>query len=209
MAAAVYTNDLTDPRAGQYWRTLQTDICKSACRVTAGEFTENVSFKNAPGSYMARYIAGTKRAGYVPPKQWSFHPYKSGETRSTAKLSDLLKATRNVKYGTEVRRAPKLWLTEQGGRHFKYRASGLSIADSDASAASDLYYLVHALPPVSDRIVRFYAYQWQGAKGSPSDPNPENRFPWDSGVLDSAGNPRTMYDLYKACINRDPLYPTC
>jgi len=192
-------------RAGLFWRRLSAACKTRNCAVAAGDFLDDGTFNHdGAGSFWADYVdgMGTSNDGI-----WAWHAYNAGlkldrdlrnhnkpKARSTLRLRWFIQATRFAVAGGPT---PRIWLTEQGGLFMRHRTDDM---DPDPLAqqhqADDLQFLL-GLPALSDRITRYYNYQWIGTGPAPGGTYTGQ---FDAGLLttpDGAAT-RLAYGVYRA-----------
>jgi hypothetical protein len=109
---------------------------------------------------------------------WGLHNWGDVNRFKTSGIKSVLKAVKG-----------NVWLTETGGIVAFTTVEGHpSFHPSEARATRAMKFLFQKIVPLSKRIKRVYVYNWIEQPG--------NR--WDSGLVDQAGDPRTLYDVVKA-----------
>ena len=176
--------------AGTLWSRLQT-LCKTTstanqCTVAAGDFIDKPFSKNPDfglGGDIRRFAAGMKRRASA----WALHTYSSGHRPlavAEQRIDMFLKAIK-----TPGGHAPKLWLTEQGGR---YSLPAGADGSSTPTPEQDVCRLMQ-FRNFDDRITRFYYYNLVG-------PAP-GQAPFDSALVklnaDGSRVKRPQYDTYR------------
>lgn len=207
----------------------------NTCRTIAGEFIDSETFDRARnGDYLDDYKQGmgaTKDDAII----WGWHDYadavgiwKSSRKATSTQPAHTKGQTRTrggrlAAYRLSVKRLNpdgslrRIWITESGGTAHYYRkaftGSGCvkqprlckSEAEIQAQAQADTEWLLNNVPGTSDRIERFYNYQWY-PDGPPQvqDSSTGNTiYPWDSALKNFDGSQRPDLFSYfnKACAN--------
>lgn len=183
-----YGNRLDE--AGTLWNRLQT-LCKTTsvanrCTVAAGDFIDRPFSRNPNfglGGDIRKFASGMKRKASA----WALHAYSSGHRPlavAKERIDMFLKAIK-----TPGGNAPKLWLTEQGGR---YSLPAGADGSATPTPEQDVCRLMQ-FRNFDDRITRFYYYNLVG-------PFP-GQAPFDSALVklnaDGSRVKRPQYDTYR------------
>lgn len=161
-------------RAAQYYNTSRK-ICRG-CQIVAADVLDQAN--------MIPWVKTFRRYANKP-SLWGLHSYADANKNVPWSKSAAKKLLASVK--------GNVWLTEVGGLvAFKntYRYSERRAAN----ATTNTLRLAHK----SSRIKRVYFYSWYGT------PRAKQPYPWDSGLVNSAGEPRPGYFTLKRWLSDHP-----
>jgi hypothetical protein len=167
-------------RAGQFFSALRR-LCSNTynCTVAAGDFIDN----NYIGRYTTYFRQGAKMTASNPPAAWAYHPYSSAaNSTSLANAESRYAAVKAGFVGVAGSHHTPVWITEIGG--FYTKAAGESEATAQARQRTQLCRMIQVARNHSE-IKRFYQYELRGGP------------PFDTGLMDSNGNKRSVYDTYR------------
>jgi hypothetical protein len=130
-------------------------------------------------SYTKQVLAAFRAAKVPTPKLWGVHNY----TDTNRFVPDASSSMRKL-----VKLLPgKLWITETGGLYrFQPQNSRQTFRPDLQRQARAMKAIFTQANHYRSKIDRIYLYQWFAS-------DPSNR--WDSGVLDTQGLPRPVYDV--------------
>ena len=153
-------------RAAKYAKAME----RRCPRCTVIPLTYVLSNKASSDAWMARFLAAYGR----DPDVWAVHAYGDANRFQFNLLKRFLR----------LHPTGKVWITETAGLA-KFR--GNLRFDLQRQKRATKWAFDEALA-FRDRVDRMYYWQWRGAEKP-------RRVPWDSGLLDAAGNPRPAYKV--------------
>ena len=125
---------------------------------------------------MATWIGQFQQHLGYRPKLWGLHNYIDANRMRTSGTRALLRAT-----------SGHVWFTETGGIVDRRNKRKVGFPESPAHAAAATRWVFDKLVPLSRRITRVYLYHW----------NAEPLENWDSGLVDSQGQPRPAWRVVR------------
>ncbi len=161
--------------AAAYYRVLRRE-CPS-CTILAPEMLD------MPG--MGRWVRRfTGHLGFTP-RLWGLHNYVEANRFRTARLRELLRATR----GAEI------WLTETGGLVRRDNNSTTDIPEGARHAGNVTRFIFDKIVPRNPRITRVYIYHWNSVSKQDT---------WDSALITPGGRERSALFVLARVLRDGP-----
>jgi len=161
--------------AAAYYKVLRREC--PTCTILAPEMLD------MPG--MGRWVREFVRHLGFTPRLWGLHNYVEANRFKTARLRELVRATR----GAEI------WLTEVGGLVRRDNRSRTEIPEGVSHAGEVTRFIFDDVVPRNPEITRVYIYHWNSVS---------RRDTWDSALIAPGGRERSALHVLARVVRVGP-----